>query len=58
MIAIASISKNGVIGDKETGKMPWPKQRDDLSWFRQTTWGKNIIVGRKTYDNLPFLDNR
>jgi len=57
MIGLAAVSKNWVIGDENTGKIPW-KNKNDLQFFRSITWHKDIIVGRKTYDNLPFLENR
>jgi dihydrofolate reductase len=43
-------SKNGVIGDG--GKLPWHIP-SDLRRFKETTLGKPIIMGRKTWDSLP-----
>lgn len=47
---IAAKSKNNVIGKK--GKLPWHFP-EDLKHFRETTMGKFVIMGRKTYLSLP-----
>ena len=47
--AIAAIGKDGVIGRE--GKLPWHLP-DDLKHFRRLTWGKPIIMGRKTHESL------
>jgi dihydrofolate reductase len=41
---------NGVIG--RAGALPW-RLKSDLALFRELTWGKPIIMGRKTWDSLP-----
>lgn len=56
MIAIASVSRNGVIGRSD--KLPWPKQSDDLKWFKEFTMFSNILVGRRTFESLPPLIGR
>jgi dihydrofolate reductase len=43
---IAAVGSNGVIGN-EAG-LPWRLPRD-LKRFRELTWGKPIIMGRKTF---------
>ena len=47
--AIAAVSEDGVIGYQ--GKLPWSLPAD-LKRFRATTWGKPIIMGRKTHESL------
>ena len=47
--AIAAIGKDGVIG--RAGKLPWSLPAD-LKRFRAITWGKPIILGRKTHESL------
>jgi dihydrofolate reductase len=47
--AIAAIGNNGVIGRE--GRLPWHLP-DDLKRFRAITWGKPIIMGRKTHESL------
>ena len=46
---IAAIAENGVIGDH--GRLPWHLP-EDLIWFRATTWGKPIVMGRRTHDSI------
>jgi dihydrofolate reductase len=46
---VAACSENGVIGN--LGTLPW-KLSDDLKRFRELTIGKNILMGRKTFDSL------
>jgi dihydrofolate reductase len=46
---VVAMSRNGVIGYQ--GGLPWKLPRD-LKHFRQLTWGKPIIMGRKTYQSL------
>lgn len=55
MKAIAAMSINRVIGDK--GKIPW-RCRADLLWFKEFTLNKPIVMGRTTFNDMPFLPNR
>jgi dihydrofolate reductase len=43
-------SRNGVIG--ANGGLPWHIS-SDLKRFKQTTLGKPVIMGRKTWESLP-----
>lgn len=53
---IAAVAENGVIG--RDGGMPWHLPAD-LKFFRRTTMGKPIIMGRKTFDSIGKpLDGR
>lgn len=46
---IAAASENGVIGKGMT--LPWDLPAE-LRYFRDTTKGKPVIMGRKTYDSI------
>ncbi|MEH6564026.1 MAG: dihydrofolate reductase [Halopseudomonas sp.] len=46
---IAAMGSNHVIG--RDNMMPWHLP-EDLKYFRATTWGKPIVMGRKTFDSL------
>ena len=46
---IAAMGKNRVIGFNN--EMPWHLPAD-LQWFKKTTLGCPIIMGRKTYDSI------
>lgn len=51
---IVAISDNNAIG--KNGKIPWHLPKD-LQYFKQTTTGSHIIMGRKTFDSIgkPLL---
>src|SRR4051794_12564070 len=56
MKAIAAMSLNRVIG--RDGKIPWHIS-EDFKWFKRTTTGKVVLMGRKTFDSLgKALPNR
>ncbi len=46
---IVAMAENGVIG--RNNKLPWHLP-EDLRYFKQTTMGKPIIMGRKTYESI------
>jgi dihydrofolate reductase len=45
-----AIAENGVIG--KDNAMPW-RLSGDLQYLKQTTMGKPIIMGRKTWESFP-----
>ncbi|WP_143435399.1 dihydrofolate reductase [Henriciella aquimarina] len=47
---IVARSRNGIIG--RDGGLPW-KLSDDLKFFKRTTMGHPIIMGRHTWESLP-----
>ncbi len=47
--AIAAMSLNRVIG--AAGKIPWHLP-EDFKWFKETTTGHVIVMGRKTYESI------
>jgi dihydrofolate reductase len=49
MIAIAAMSPDRVIGAQ--GKIPWHIS-EDLKFFKRTTLGHVIVMGRKTFESL------
>jgi dihydrofolate reductase len=42
------------------GDLPWPKNTEDLKWFRKMTDGQSVVMGRKTWESLKVkpLPNR
>lgn len=46
---IVAVAQNRVIG--RNNQLPW-NLPGDLPYFRNKTWGKPIIMGRKTYESL------
>lgn len=49
MIAIVACSENWVIG--ANGKIPW-KVSEDMKFFKETTSGHIIVMGRKTFESI------
>ncbi|MEM1390646.1 MAG: dihydrofolate reductase [Pseudomonadota bacterium] len=47
---IVARARNGVIG--VDGDLPW-RLSDDLAYFKKTTIGCPIVMGRKTWESLP-----
>ena len=46
---IAAAASNGVIG--AGGRIPWDIS-EDMAYFRNTTYGGAVIMGRKTYEEI------
>ncbi|MES2907247.1 MAG: dihydrofolate reductase [Pseudomonadota bacterium] len=46
---IVAVAENGVIGSDNA--LPW-RLSSDLKRFKAVTWGKPIIMGRKTFDSI------
>jgi dihydrofolate reductase len=49
VIAIAAVGRNGVIG--RGGQLPWDLP-EDMRFFRESTRGQIVVMGRKTYESL------
>ena len=45
----AAVARNGVIGVEN--RLPW-RLPDDLRRFRALTWGKPIVMGRRTHESI------
>ncbi len=54
---IAAVNNRGVIGDSSKTGLLW-KDKEDLKRFKEITMGRTLIVGRKTYENMPPLPGR
>lgn len=52
---IAAVDEEGGIG--KDGGIPWDYPAD-RKFFRDTTMGHTVVVGRKTFDSMPRLDGR
>jgi dihydrofolate reductase len=49
IVIVAAVGENGVIG--RDGGLPW-RLKSDMKRFRALTWGKPVIMGRRTYLTL------
>ena len=57
-IGIIAMDKARNIG--KGNSLPWPKNKEDMAFFKNTTTGHRLIIGRKSFESLPtpFLKNR
>lgn len=46
---LLAMDRNGLIG--RGNKLPWHLP-DDLRYFKETTWGHPVIMGRKTFESI------
>ena len=51
LCAIVAMDRNNVIGRE--GDLPW-RLPSDLKHFKTLTYGKPCLMGRKTWESLPF----
>lgn len=40
----------GIIG--KDNQLPWPKNSQDMKFFKETTTGATVIMGRKTFESI------
>lgn len=59
IIALFAIDDNGAMGYQ--GTMPWPRNREDMMWFKKTTQHHTVVMGKNTWtsSDMPIpLPNR
>jgi dihydrofolate reductase len=49
LVAVAAVARNGALG--RNNALPW-RAPSDLRRFRDLTWGRPLIMGRKTYQSI------
>ena len=49
LVLVAAVARNGVIG--ANGELPW-RLSSDLKRFKALTWGKPLVMGRKTFASI------
>ena len=56
--AILACDQDWGIG--KDGDLPWPHNPEDLKWFKKSTTGSVVVMGKSTWDSLPVkpLPNR
>lgn len=50
--SIFAIASNGIIGNND--ELPWPRIKEDMSFFRNITKNKTIIMGNNTFKSLNY----
>ena len=51
IVFVVAVADNGVIG--HSGAMPW-RLKSDLQRFKALTFGKPVIMGRKTFASIEI----
>lgn len=56
----AILAHDSQYGIGKNGDLPWPKNSEDLKWFKESTSDSTVVMGRSTWESLPFkpLPNR
>jgi len=49
VVLVAAVARNGIIG--ANGGLPW-RLSSDLKRFKALTWGKPMVMGRKTFASI------
>ena len=49
----AILAHDAMWGIGKDGDLPWPKNSDDLAWFKETTTGSVVVMGGATWRSLP-----
>ena len=49
IVFVAAVARNGIIG--ANGGLPW-RLSSDLKRFKALTWGKPLVMGRKTFESI------
>ena len=49
LVLVAAVAENGVIG--RDNALPW-RLKSDMRRFRARTWGKPVVMGRKTFQSI------
>lgn len=49
----AILAHDAYWGIGKNGELPWPKNSEDLKWFKETTLGSVVVMGKTTWDSLP-----
>ena len=47
IIALFAVDDNGGMGNQ--GNIPWPTVKEDMKWFKETTQGQVVVMGKKSW---------
>ena len=59
IIALFAVDQLGGMGFD--GRMPWPRNKEDMKWFKETTEHQIVVMGKKTWNSSDMptpLPNR
>lgn len=49
IIAIFAVDRANGMGNQ--GTIPWPFNKEDMKWFKETTEGQIVVMGRKSWES-------
>ena len=49
----AILAHDAYWGIGKNGNLPWPKNAEDLAWFKECTENSMVVMGRRTWESLP-----
>jgi dihydrofolate reductase len=49
IIALFAVDESGGMGNQ--GVIPWPTVKEDMAWFRETTEGQVVVMGKKSWNS-------
>jgi dihydrofolate reductase len=52
IVGMFAVNEAGGIGLHNA--LPWPKNAEDMKWFRDTTMGHTVVMGRNTWDSCDM----
>lgn len=47
IIALFAVDERGGLGNN--GGMPWPSNKEDMRWFKSTTEGQVVVMGKRSW---------
>jgi dihydrofolate reductase len=47
IIALFAVDERGGMGNQ--GNIPWPTVKEDMKWFKETTQGQVVVMGKKSW---------
>lgn len=50
--AIFAVDDSGGMGYE--GSMPWPRNKEDMMWFKETTQGETVVMGKQTWNSTDM----
>ncbi len=52
IVGLFAVDDKGNMGND--GGLPWPHNKDDMQWFKQTTQDQIVVMGRGTWNSIDM----
>jgi dihydrofolate reductase len=53
IISLFAVDEEGGMGNN--GTIPWPFNKEDMTWFKSKTQGQVVIMGKKSWDSPDMI---